>query len=61
MMASSSDWAQNIFCALSQTIRMSRGTGLLRVASQGLSLAAIFPDSTDRPWFSEDGLQLEPK
>ena len=39
---------------------MSRGTGLLRVASQGLSspflktFAAIIPDPTDRPWVSKD-------
>ena len=41
---------------------MSRGTGLLRLASQGLShpflktFAAVFPDPTDRPWVCEDGI-----
>ena len=46
---------KNTFCAQSETsIRMSRGTGLLRVASQGFSqpflktLAAVYPDPTDR-------------
>jgi len=50
------------FRAQSQTnIRMSRGTGLFRVASQGLSrpflktFAVNIPDPTDRPWVSEDG------
>ena len=44
------------------SIRMSRGTGLLRLASQGLShpflktFAAVFPDPTDRPWVCEDGI-----
>ena len=42
------------------SIRMSWGTGSLRVASQGLSraffktFAAVLPDPTDRPWVSED-------
>ena len=37
-------------------IRMSRGTGLITEASQGLSrpflktFAAVYPDPTDRPW-----------
>ena len=41
---------------------MSRGTGLLRLASQGFShpflktFAAVFPDPTDRPWVCEDGI-----
>ena len=41
---------------------MSRGTGLLRLASEGLShlflktFAAVFPDPTDRPWVCEDGI-----
>ena len=41
---------------------MSRGTGLLRVASQGLSLpylktfAAVF---SDRPWVSDGGRHSE--
>ena len=46
---------KNTFCAQSETsIRMSRGTGLLRVASQGLShpflktLVAVYPDPTNR-------------
>ena len=46
---------KNTFCAQSETsIRMSRGTGLLIVASQGFSqpflktLAAVYPDPTDR-------------
>ena len=40
-------------------IRMSRGTGSLTVASQGLSrpflktFTAVFPDPTDRPWVSK--------
>ena len=39
---------------------MSAGTGSLRKASQGLPrpflnfLPNVFPDSTDRPWVSED-------
>ena len=47
--------SKNTFCAQSETsIRMSRATGLLRVASQGFSqpfvktLAAVYPDLTDR-------------
>ena len=50
-------WAQNDFFAQLQTnIRISRGTGSLRVVSQGLSptllktFAAVFPDSTDGQW-----------
>ena len=53
---------KHIFCAQSETsIRMSRGTGSLRVASHGLSrlslksFAAFFADLTDRPWVSDDG------
>ena len=44
------------------SVRMSRGTGLLRLASQGLShpfwktCAAVFPDPTDRPWVCEGGI-----
>ena len=44
---------------------MSRGTGLLRVASQGLSLlflktfAAFYHDPTDSPWVSEDVLAVQ--
>ena len=44
---------------------MSRGTGLLRVASQGLSLpflktfAAVYHDPTDSPWVSEDVLAVK--
>ena len=40
---------------------MSRGTGLFRVASQGLcrpflkTFAVNIPDPTDRPWVSKDG------
>ena len=43
------------------SIRTSRGTSSLRVASLGLShlflktFAAVSPDPTDRPWVSEDG------
>lgn len=43
------------------SIRTSRGTNSLRVASQGLSylflktFAAVSPVPTDRPWVSEDG------
>ena len=43
------------------SIRTSRKTSSLRVASQGLShlflttFAAVSPDPTDRPWVSEDG------
>ena len=55
------DAGPQYFCAQSQTsVRMSRGTGLLRVASHGLShpflktFTAVFPDLTDRPWVSED-------
>ena len=50
----------------SQTsIRISHGTDSLRVESQGLScpflktFRAVFPDPTDRPWVSEDGLSPE--
>lgn len=52
----------NNFRAQSQTnIRMSRGTGLFRVASQGLcrpfskTFVVNIPDPTDRPWVSKDG------
>ena len=55
---------KNIFCAQSDaSIRISPGTGLLRVASQGLShpflkaFAAVFPDPTDRPLVSEGGMR----
>ena len=58
---------KNIFCAQSEaSIRISRGTGLLRVASQGLShqflktFTAVFPDPTDRPLVSEDGMRAVP-
>ena len=43
------------------SIRTSRKTSSLRVASQGLShlflttFAAVSPDPTDRPWVSKDG------
>ena len=45
---------------------MSRGTGLLRVATQKLSrlflktFAAVFPDPTDGPQVSEDAAHKEP-
>ena len=48
------------------SIRMSRGTGLLRVATQKLSrlflktFAAVFPDPTDGPQVSEDAADKEP-
>ena len=44
---------------------MRHGTGLLRVASQGLSspflktFATIIPDPTDRPWVSKDDSSSE--
>ena len=47
------------------SIRLSRGTGSLRLAPQGLShpflktFAAVYPDPTDRPWASEDEVELE--
>ena len=49
---------KHIFCAQSETsIRMSRGTGSLRVASHGLSRLSLksFADLTDRPSVSDDG------
>ena len=47
------------------SIRLSRGTGSLIVAPQGLyrsflkNFAAVYPDPTDRPWASEDEVELE--
>ena len=44
---------------------MNRGTGSLRIASQGLScpflknFTFIYPDPTDRPWVSEDDCILD--
>ena len=56
---------KNIFCALSQTnIRISHGTGSLRVVSQGLphlflkTFAAIFPNPTNCIWVSKDEEEL---
>ena len=53
--------ASDYFCAQSETrVRMSRGTGSVSVASQGLSrpflktVAAVFPDPTDRLQASKD-------
>ena len=53
--------ASDYFCAQSETrVRISRGTGSVRVASQGLSrpflktVTAVFPDPTDRLQASKD-------
>ena len=54
---------KNIFCTqLETSIPMSRGTGLLRVASQRLSrpflktsTTASFPDPNDLPWVTKNG------
>ena len=54
-------WCWLLIGAQSHTsIRIGRGTGSLRKASQGLScpflktFAAVFFDPTDRPWVSDD-------
>ena len=59
---------KNIFCAQSETsIRMSRGTRSLSIASKRLFLsflkifAAVFPDPTDRSWVSEDVVVVDQK